>query len=175
MMSRSLDVVDARSRAPSQLDDLYVRHVAGARRLAFLLTGNLDAAEDLVQDAFVRLLGRFRHLHHREAFGAYLRRTVVNLHLSRLRRLRVERAYLDREGRSISSDSELPDVGMREDLWVALHRLPDRQRAALILRYYQDLSEQETAETLRCSVPAAKSLVARGLAALRAEMEGNET
>jgi RNA polymerase sigma-70 factor (sigma-E family) len=172
MMSRSLDVADARSAAASRLDDLYLRHVAGARRLAFLLTGSREVAEDLAQDAFVRLLGRFRHLRHREAFDAYLRRTVVNLHLSRLRRLRLERAYLERERRSVGPPGEEPDVGARQDLWAALRRLPARQRAALVLRYYQDLSERETADTLRCSVGAAKSLVARGLATLRAEMEG---
>ena len=65
-----------------------------AGRLAYLLTGDRDVAEDLVQDAFVRLSGRFVHLRDPRAFPAYLQRTIVNLARSRLRRLRVERSYV---------------------------------------------------------------------------------
>jgi len=81
----------------SELADLYVRHVPAANRLAFLLTGSRPQAEDLVHDAFVRCVGRFGHLRAHEAFDAYLRRTIVNLHTSRLRRVRVERAFLAAE------------------------------------------------------------------------------
>jgi RNA polymerase sigma factor (sigma-70 family) len=80
----------------SDLAELYVRHVPAANRLAFLLTGDPSQAEDLVHDAFVRCVGRFGHLRAHEAFEAYLRRTIVNLHTSRLRRLRLERAFLSR-------------------------------------------------------------------------------
>lgn len=68
----------------SELADLYVRHVPAANRLAFLLTGDRTHAEDLVHDAFVRCVGRFGHLRAHEAFDAYLRRTIVNLHTSGL-------------------------------------------------------------------------------------------
>jgi RNA polymerase sigma factor (sigma-70 family) len=69
----------------------------------------------------------------------------------------------------------MPDVGAREDLWRALATLPARQRAALVLRYYEDLSERDTAAALRCSVAAVKSLVARGSDALRAVLvEGSD-
>jgi len=61
----------------------------------------------------------------------------------------------------------MPDVGAREDLWQALRELPARQRAALVLRYYEDLSERDTAASLGCSVAAVKSLVQRGSHALR--------
>ncbi len=80
-----------------ELADLYVRHVPAANRLAFLLTGDRSHAEDLVHDAFVRCVGRFGHLRAHEAFDAYLRRTIVNLHTSRLRRVRVEREFLSKE------------------------------------------------------------------------------
>jgi RNA polymerase sigma-70 factor (sigma-E family) len=151
----------------SGLEELYIRHAPGARALAYLLTGDRHQAEDLVQDAFVRLTGRFRHLRNPDAFAAYLRRTVVNLHTSHLRRRRVERAYVDRERTAAVSAGSLPDVAGREDLWRVLQILPARQRAAVVLRYYEDLSEQQAGEVLGCSAAAVKSLVARGMETLR--------
>src|ERR687887_2103997 len=79
-----------------RLGDLYLRHADEAVRLAYLLTGDRHLAEDLVQDAFVRLAGRLVHLRDPGAFHAYLRRTIVNLSNSYFRRRRVERAYLER-------------------------------------------------------------------------------
>jgi RNA polymerase sigma-70 factor (sigma-E family) len=159
-----------------ELADLYVRHVPAASRLAFLLTGDRAHAEDLVHDAFVRCVGRFGHLRAREAFDSYLRRTIVNLHSSKLRRLRVEREWLSKETGSVkrSSMSGLPDIAGREDMWRRLAALPPRQRAVLVLRYYEDLSERETAETLRCSVAAVKALTARATVALREGIRGED-
>lgn len=156
------------SSSEGRLAELYARYAPTAVRMAFLLTGDQSQAEDLVHEAFVRCIGRFGHLRAHEAFDAYLRRTVVNLHTSRLRRRRTERAWLARHGaweavRVIS----MPDVGAREDLWQALRELPARQRAALVLRYYEDLSERDTAAALGCSVAAVKSLVQRGGHTLR--------
>src|ERR687887_372587 len=83
-----------------RLGELYLRHADGAVRLAYLLTGDMALAEDLVQDAFVRLAGRLVHLRDPGAFDAYLRKTVVNLSRSHFRRRRVERAYVERAGRA---------------------------------------------------------------------------
>ena len=150
------------------LADLYARFVPSAVRLAFLLTGDRSQAEDLAHEAFVRCIGRFRHLRAHEAFDAYLRRAVVNLHTSRLRRRRTERAWLARNGATEAArTTSMPDVGAREDLWRALRELPARQRAALVLRYYEDLSERDTAAALGCSVAAVKALVQRGSQSLR--------
>jgi RNA polymerase sigma-70 factor (sigma-E family) len=159
-----------------ELADLYVRHVPAANRLAFLLTSDRSQAEDLVHDAFVRCVGRFGHLRAHEAFDAYLRRAIVNLHTSRLRRVRVERAYLSKEaGRGTDAlTSGMPDVAAREDMWRRLGTLPPRQRAVLVLRYYEDLSERETADALRCSVAAVKSLTARATSALREGIRGED-
>lgn len=157
---------------PARLEELYVRHMPAAIGLAYLLTGDRDAAEDLVQDAFVRLAGKFQHLRNPEAFGSYLRRTLVNLHLSRLRRIRLERFHIAVEQGRIEPHSSLPDVAGSVDLWAGLYRLPARQRAAVILRYYEDLSERETAELLRCSIFAVRSLVARAIETLREKMPG---
>ena len=159
-----------------ELADLYVRHVPAANRLAFLLTGDRSHAEDLVHDAFVRCVGRFGHLRAHEAFDAYLRRTIVNLHTSRLRRVRLERDWLSKEAaRSAPGETAtMPDVAGREDMWRRLGTLPPRQRAVLVLRYYEDLSERETADALRCSVAAVKSLTARAASALREGIRGED-
>ena len=160
--------------------DLYARYVPAGVRLAYLLTGDRHQAEDLAQEAFIRCVGRFTHLRSQTAFDAYLRRAIVNLHTSGLRRRRLERAWLEREGHSEASGTgSQVDVGARTDLWGALSTLPARQRAALVLRYYEDLSERDTAETLGCTVAAVKSLVARGSDAMRAQLptyasEGDE-
>jgi RNA polymerase sigma-70 factor (sigma-E family) len=165
---------DSETQPTDRLADLYARHVPATIGFAYLLTGSRTDAEDLVHEAFVRVVGRLRHLRTPDAFDAYLLRTVVNLHTSRLRRLRVERRYLAREVRR-SPDAVAPhDVGERDRIWRALDRLSKRQRSAVVLRYAEDLSERETADLLHCSVSAVKSLTARALETLRAELRGDE-
>ena len=172
-------IVSAEVRADTstegRLAELYVRHAPAAQRLAFLLTGDRAQAEDLVQEAFVRVVGRFGHLRVPDAFGGYLRRTIVNLHSSQLRRKRVERTWLEHERNAAPPPTDpMPDVGGREELWHAVLRLPPRQRAAVVLRFYEDLSERETAEVLRCSTAAAKSLTARAMETLREQIRKDE-
>ena len=157
-----------------KLGELYLRHADDAVRLAYLLTGDHALAEDLVQDAFVRLAGRLVHLRDPGAFEAYLRRTVVNLSHSHFRRRKVERVYLERERGAAWLGPQWPERPLedREDLWRALGRLSRRQRAALVLRFYEDLSERQVAEILRCRPGTVKSLVSRGLETLRNEIGG---
>jgi RNA polymerase sigma-70 factor (sigma-E family) len=150
-----------------RLARLYGQHAADAIRLAYLMTGDRALAEDLVQEAFVRLAGRFRDLRNPDAFQWYLRRTVVNLARSHFRHLRVERRYAEEAGRAPASGPEPPDPGERQALWQALLTLPERQRTAIVLRYYEDLSEAQTAEVMRCPVGTVKSLVSRGMERLR--------
>src|SRR2546425_3976876 len=118
MLSSSEDRLAATDTG--RLGELYVRHADDAVRLAYLLTGDRALAEDLVQDAFVRTAGRLIHLRDPGAFGAYLQRTVVNLSHSHFRRKKVERAYLERAGGAIRTqtapgfDRSIED---REELW----------------------------------------------------------
>jgi RNA polymerase sigma-70 factor (sigma-E family) len=153
------------------LGDLYVRHAPEGIRLAFLLTGDRALAEDLVQEAFARLVGRLRHLRDPGALSYYLRRTVVNLATSHFRRRRVERAYLER-----AAGAPQPETSANEELDATMHdallHLSERQRAAIVLRFYEDLSDVQTAEILRCSPGTVRSLVARGMKTLRSELEG---
>jgi RNA polymerase sigma-70 factor (sigma-E family) len=157
-----------------RLGQLYRLHAADGVRLAYLLTGSRALAEDLVQEAFVRLYGRFRDLRDPGAFEWYLRRTIVNLVRSHFRRLRVERAYVESRGRERPVPAEPPDPGTREELWQALQELPERQRTAIVLRYYEDLSEARTAEVMGCPVGTVKSLVSRGTDRLRRIMPRGE-
>ncbi len=170
--------VDRRAaEGQGRLGELYVQHAAAAVRLAYLLTGDHQVAEDLVQDAFVRLAGRLAHLRDLGAFDAYLRRTVVNLSRSYFRRKRLERMYLRRARAAFEPESAgRPgrSVEEREVLWAALGRLPERQRAAIVLRFYEDLSESQTSEILRCRPGTVKSLAARGLETLRNDRRGEE-
>jgi RNA polymerase sigma-70 factor (sigma-E family) len=155
------------------LEELYVRNAPGAIRLAYFLSGDRQQAEDLVQEAFVRVAGRFRHLRVPDNFPAYLRRTIVNLYTSQLRRRRLERAYVAR--RDVGPPVSHPeDAAQRDELWRALQRLPKRQRAAIVLRYYEDLSEREAADILRVSTGALNALVARATATLRTHLQGEE-
>lgn len=152
-----------------RLKDLYINEGAGASRLATFLTRDADAAQDVVQEAFVRIARHLFALRSPDHARAYLYRTVINVSHSRGRSLRRDRQATPIE----RAESEAPvDVGERDELWNALRALPVRQRAALFLRYYLDESEAQAAETLDCSVSAMKSLVNRGLSALRAELEG---
>jgi RNA polymerase sigma-70 factor (sigma-E family) len=166
---------DDRAEQGDALEVLYARHAPDAVRLAALLTGDPALAQDLVQDAFARLGGRLVHLRRPEAFESYLRRTIVNLARMQFRRRGVERAWLQRQPGPDSAPGPSPGVEDREVLRQALHRLPARQRAALVLRFYLDLPERDIADALRCRPGTVGSLVSRGLARLRADLEGSVT
>jgi RNA polymerase sigma-70 factor (sigma-E family) len=150
-----------------RLAELYVRHAAEAIRLAYMLTGDRQLAEDLVQDAFVKLAGRLVHLRDPGAFDAYLRRTVVNLTNSYFRRKKLERAYLRRSAAEPPVTGIAPDTNRRDELWNGLQRLPIRQRTAIVMRIYEDQPEQRVADILDCRPGTVRSLVSRGLAELR--------
>ena len=93
----------------------------------------------------------------------------MNLCRARFRRFRVERDYIRR---AIPPVVAVPDhePEERDALWSAIRRLPHRQRVAVVLRYYEDLSEEQTSDVLRCSTRAVNSLVSRALAQLRADV-----
>jgi RNA polymerase sigma-70 factor (sigma-E family) len=161
-----------RAASQSRLGEMYVRSAPGGFRLAYLLTGDRGLAEDLVQEAFLRFAGRLHYLRDPDACDAYLRRTIVNLSKNVFRRRAVERAYLDRQaGRPNRTEHLDPDIATHETMRSALLTLPARQRAAIVLRYYEDLSESDIADILRCRPATVRSLVARGLQHLRTTPE----
>jgi len=153
-----------------RLADLYARHSPAAGRLAYLLTGDVHLAEDLTQEAFVRAFGRFRDLRQPESFEWYLRRTLVNLTRSHFRRQRTERHHLAGHPSPERTEPVADRVSERDAMWRALQQLPPKQRMALILRFYEDLTDAQVAAAMGCPVGTAKSLVHRGLERLRLEV-----
>jgi len=146
---------------------VFSAHHKQAVRLAYLLTSDAHQAEDVVADAFTKVYARWKKGEVRDV-GAYLRRAVANEANSKLRRRYLER----REASKRSGDDRgvrlVDDHAADQDVvWQAIRRLPDRQRQAVVLRYYEDLSEAETAEILGCSVGTVKSQVSRGLARMQ--------
>jgi RNA polymerase sigma-70 factor (sigma-E family) len=144
---------------------VYAAHYPALVRLARLTTGSLPAAEDLVQDAFVewcRRGGRVRDP------VPYLRRAVVSKCTSWVRRRRLERRHAG--AFDPDAGAAWPEGGDASAVRDALARLSARQRAAVFLRYYLDLPEHEIADALGCRPGTVKSLLHRGLAAIRAEL-----
>lgn len=160
-----------RSPGREDLQSLYLRHGPSVFRLAYVLTRDRALAEDLTQEAFVRLASRFRHIRAPEAIPGYLRQTLINLVRNHTRRRAIERSALSRipvDGGRSSSD----EVDERRDILARLQLLPQRQRTAIVLRFYEDLPESEVARLLGVSVKAVNSLVSRGLKGLRS-LEGD--
>jgi RNA polymerase sigma-70 factor (ECF subfamily) len=155
-----------------RVEELYAAHAQGAVRLAYLLVGHREIAQDIAQEAFLRAFGRFADIRKPNSFRFYLRSTVVNLTRKHFRRRGLERLYEERlRGRPAQSLAP-PDVEQREVVTQALLKVPERQRAALVLHYYEDLSEYEVADLLGVSEQAARSLVARGRKTLREQLGG---
>jgi len=150
----------AGSMADSDLADLYRRQREPMIRFARLLAGSGGVAEEIVQEAFLKLhqLGE----RPRNPDG-YLRTVVANLARSHLRRLGVERRMP--AGRRITVGD--PEI---DETWAAVCRLPFRQRAVLALRFYEDLPEADIARILDCRLGTVKSSLHRGLSKLREEL-----
>jgi RNA polymerase sigma-70 factor (sigma-E family) len=137
-------------------------------RLAYALTGDQQHAEDVAQTAFARAYASWARVRKASDPGAYVRRIVVNANRSRFRKLRVRELLTDSIPELVAA-ADLSDEGEeRAVLKAALMDLPAGQRAAVVLRYWLDLSEAETAAALGCSAGNVKSQAARGLAKLRA-------
>lgn len=154
------------------VEELYRRHVPDAVRLAYLLTGDHAEAQDVAQDAFLAAAPRFSLLRDPSRFQAYLRRTVVRTVLMRRRSSDRESARIDRSRAGAADRIAGAHTGVadRVVLSQALDRLPVRQRAALVLRYWHDLPEREIARVLGCKPGTVKSLLSRALATLREEV-----
>lgn len=155
----------ARVCLPASFEAFYVASYDSFVRFAYVLTSSREVAEDLVQDSFVRL---HRHYDNVEMPERYMRRCVVNASRSYFRRSGRERDkrpllyVIDGGGEVPGSSGELNDV---------LVALPYRQRAAVVLRFYSDLSENEIAEVLGCRPGTVGSLIHRALGHLRKALE----
>jgi RNA polymerase sigma-70 factor (sigma-E family) len=167
------------ARVPRQLhalsDEPGFRDYVTARgaallRMAYLLTRNQADAEDLVQAALAKTYQAWDRIEDRSALDGYVRRAMVNTHISWWRRRRLEEYPTDdipdQPIADQPGDSELSDALRR-----ALDRLPSRMRAAVVLRYFEDMSEAEVAQALGISQGTVKSTVSRAVAKLRIDAE----
>jgi RNA polymerase sigma-70 factor (sigma-E family) len=138
-------------------------------RYGHLLTGDPHSAADLVQDALERTGLAWSRVRQDDPEG-YVRRVMVNRHISVWRRVRRERLVAEAPESAYAASA--PHV--EDAMWVALGSLARRQRAVLVLRYYEDLSEAEIARVLGCAPGTVKSQAAKGLASLRAALHDKE-
>ncbi|CAM3441305.1 SigE family RNA polymerase sigma factor [Stackebrandtia soli] len=150
-----------------EFSEFTAAHVDGLRRLGFLLCGDQHAAEDAVQQTLIRLYAVW-HRTRSETANAYARRILINVIRTEHSRAWYRRVFI---GRSIPDGPAVSDTDGASDrmtVLAALARLPRRQRAVVVLRFWEDRSVAETAAIMRCSVGTVKSQSAKGLAALRA-------
>jgi RNA polymerase sigma factor (sigma-70 family) len=158
IVDRSHPVTDT-----ADIDRLYKAEYLPMLRLAHLLIGTAEIAEEVVQDAFIVVYQRREQI---ENLGGYLRRTVVNRCYSELRRRSLER----RKAQLFAVGEEPVLTPELDETWKALDRLKPKQRTALVLRYYEDLPIKEVAELMGEREGTVKSLVHRGLNGLRSEV-----
>jgi RNA polymerase sigma-70 factor (sigma-E family) len=173
---------DGRDQVPTSmvseddhLSSLYLLHYRSLVRLAALLLDETAAAEDVVQEAFVKLAagGRLARLRDPDAALGYIRTTVLNLARSSLRRRRVATRYAPLvHGRDRVEDGTVAAVD-RAVIVMAMRNLPRRQREAIALRYYSDLTEAQTADLMGVSTGAVKAYTSRGLDRLAQQLEAS--
>lgn len=141
------------------------------RRTAYLLCGDWDQASDFAQEGLIRVYVRWSRLERNGGEHAYARKAVVSAYLDHVRRRSsTERPQEDDPTRT-SGEDVATDVSTRAALMSALAQLPPRQRACVVLRYFEDLSVAETALLLRCTEGTVKSQTSRALFSLRSMFE----
>ncbi|GAB3414816.1 SigE family RNA polymerase sigma factor [Flindersiella endophytica] len=164
-----------RRATAAEVDEEFSAYVAARRkalmRTAYLLAGDHHAAEDLVQSALARVYASWRRIRHRGAVDAYVRRTLLNEHLGIWRRAwrRFEHST-DEIPENAAPPPVVEDTDLDVELWNAIQVLAPRQRAVIVLRYYEDLSVNEIANALGCSEGTVKSTSARSIAKLREQL-----
>jgi RNA polymerase sigma-70 factor (sigma-E family) len=154
----------------TQFRDFVAARSAALLRVAYLVCGDLNLAEDLLQTTLTRTYLAWRRLDGLDSIEAYARRVLLNTTTSWWRRRwRAERPTEFLPERPVSDPTDR--LVERDSIWVLLSTLPARQRAVIVLRYYEDLSEADIARELGVSVGTVKSHAARGLATLRARLD----
>lgn len=145
-------------------------------RFAYVLTGDSNLAEDAVQDALTTACARWGRVSRADDPEAYVKRMVVNAHISWWRRFRRREAPVEdpvRTARAVPDGTA--DRAEAQAVWELCATLPDKQRAAVVLRFYEDMSYAEIAQLLHCAEATARSHVHRALAALKTTLSGNES
>ncbi|ONI79789.1 RNA polymerase subunit sigma-24 [Actinosynnema sp. ALI-1.44] len=149
--------------------DYFAARSDAMRRTAYLLCGDWHRAEDLVQVAFTKLYLAWKRIAQREAMDAYARQTLVRTFLSERRLGWFRKENVAGEHADTVLNTAIPGHGPEDRMVLqeALKRVPPGQRAVLVLRYWEDMSVDQTAQVLKCSTGTVKSQAARGLQTLR--------
>jgi RNA polymerase sigma-70 factor (ECF subfamily) len=161
------------------LEFLVSRYQVKAIRTAFLITRDESTAEDVVQEVFVRIFQRIHHFDESRAFEPYLMRSVVNSALNMIQKESKWESFPSNEDGTIESlllqapsvEDEVALTQFKRDLQAALEKLPLRQRAAIVQRYYLDMSEKEMADALESAPGTVKWLLNEARTRLRALLE----
>ncbi|MCX4738097.1 SigE family RNA polymerase sigma factor [Streptomyces antibioticus] len=143
-------------------------------RTARSLTANPSDAEDLLQTALTKTYVAWERIEDHRALDGYVRRALVNTRTSQWRKRKVDEFVCDEPPEpepQAGADDPAERQALRDAMWRAIMKLPARQRAMVVLRYYEDLSEAQTAEVLGVSVGTVKSAVSRALGKLREDSE----
>ena len=143
------------------------------RRTAYLMCGDWDQASDFVQEGLVRVYVAWPRLNRAGREYAYARQAVVSAFLDHARRLSSSEVPVEPDPHRASTEDVAGAVTTREALMLALSELPSRQRACVVLRYFEDLSVAEAAAALGCSEGTVKSQTSRALFSLRSRFEGS--
>jgi RNA polymerase sigma-70 factor (sigma-E family) len=169
------ETMPASLEARRQVTALYQAHAVALVKLAVLMTGDQPTAEDVVQDAFLGLYRRWQALHDADKALGYLRSSVLNgcrsVHRVRFRRQAIT---LDPPEPIDSAEAEALLGEAHREVLAALRRLPRRQREAVVLRYYLDMTEDQAAQTMGVARGTVKSATSRGLAALASILKENQ-
>lgn len=165
----------SRSARDEQIALLFDEHFGRLRDLAYMILGDRSLAEEIVMEAFLKTFTGWGRIRDIERADAYLRRAVVNLCRSKIRRKTVEArsnaiTYRREERRAPDWDPEIHEES--RELWRAVRDLPARQRACIVLRYAEDLPEQEIADILDCSVGTVRSQLSRARRKLETALDG---
>lgn len=157
-------VGEASADRDAQVAALFDQHFGRLRDLAYMILGDRDVAEEMAMEAFVKTFSGWTRIRDVDRADAYLRRAVVNLCRSRIRRRSIEYrvnavTYKREERRAPDWDPDRHEDARR--VWAAVKELPPRQRAAIVLRYMEDLNEREIADALECSVGTVRSQLSR--------------
>jgi RNA polymerase sigma-70 factor (sigma-E family) len=165
-VSSTMEAMQA-AQTRQQVAALYQAHALGLVKLAVLMVGDQRAAEDVVQDAFLGLYRRWSALQDRDKALSYVRASVLNgcraIHRGKYRRSRIR---LEDPGHAESAEAIAMLGEAHREVLAALRRLPDRQREAVVLRYYLDMTEDQAAQAMGVSRGTVKSATSRGIAAL---------
>jgi RNA polymerase sigma-70 factor (sigma-E family) len=157
-----------------QMTALFDRHYAPMCRLAYVILADAAVAEEVVMDAMIKTFSGWRRIRDVDRADAYLRRVVVNMCRSRIRRKSIEArvnavSYRREELRDSRWDPERHETS--RVVWQAVRTLPERQRACVVLRYFDDLSEAQIADVMQCSVGTVKSQLAKARAKLENSLQ----